>query len=223
VTRRIDFPLAEWEFFTARGEVETGEIVEAQIRNVWTIRYDSGVTRIYGSGSDGPLWLRPQDVPPRVLRGDSHWPRTHPLEYRAMVQRGQKAIDLGEDEKVAARLAVLPEPEVRARPATLEEIPRGAKTIGVKATKNGFDVVATYSRGPRVDQYWRVSEISDTIMIRGRHADGRRFGAMWITKTSQKGAKAGVTSWEADTAYLMRDGIWTACGVTELSAYLASS
>jgi hypothetical protein len=219
---RTDYPLAEWEIFSARGQLDDGEILETTIDALWTETAD-GVTRIYAPTPLGPLWLRPQDAPPRVLAGDSHWPRTHPLEYRAMVQRGQNAINLDADEKLAAREAALPEPEVRARPATLEEIPTGAKRIGVKATQAGFDVYPTYARGPRVDQYWRVAEISDSILVRGRHRDGRRFGAMWLTKTGQSGARAGVTSWALDVAYLMRDGIWTACNATELSAYLVTT
>jgi hypothetical protein len=143
---------------------------------------------------------------------------TSDLEWRDYIRAGlqQRADD---EAAQLERIKQLPDPEVPSRPATLEEIPRGAKTIGVAATRGGFDCRATYARGPRVDQYWHVVEISDSVMIRGRHEDGRRFGAMWITKTGQKGQAKGVTKWTLETSYLHRGGLWIACNATELTAY----
>ena len=225
----VDYPLEPWEHFTARGQVETGEIVEAQIRHVWTVQLaPGGSIQIYGAGSDGPLWLRPQDVPSRVLRGDTSTPR-HPDEWHRIFaesrdrwqnDRDRKPTD---DEKLAAKLIVV-EPEVRARPATLGEIPQGAKNVGVRATKAGFAVDARYARGPRFDQYWNVVEQSDTILIRGRHADGRRFGAMWLCKTGETGKSAGVKKWGLEAAHTLQGAAgWQPCNATELSAYLLTS
>lgn len=204
------FPLAEWEFFEARADA-AGTMVP--IHEVWT----QG-NRIYGASVvwPEPVWLHPKDVPGRVTRGDTHVPM-HPLEVRAMIRRGQTAIEEDADAELLRRIEALPEPEVRARQATLDEMPGGAKTLGRAAHRAGFTQVATYAKGPRVDQYWRVVEISETVLIRGRHADGRRFAAQWITKTAQRGKKAGTTEWDGDFAWALVDGLWTPTGVRALT------
>jgi hypothetical protein len=241
---RTDFALEPWEIRVLPGQDRAGAIVAAKVDHIWTETTDN-VVRFYGSGERergfgmvDHLWLRPQDVPTRVLRGDTGTP-THPDEWhrifaesraRWQADRERKPTD---DEKLAARLVPI-EPEVRARPATLEEIPRGAKTVGVKATKAGFEVDARYARGPRFDQYWNFVEMSPTIMIRGKHADGRRFGAMWLAKTGESGASAGVVKWGLENSHIYRSGYgyengqpyplgWQPCNATELSAYLLTS
>ena len=123
-------------------------------------------------------------------------------------------VDEGEDR------IVIPEPEVAARPATAAEIPKGAMTVGKKAKGLGFTITAHAARGPRLDQHWKVVEISDSLLLRGRHEDGRAFVAHWVTKTGQRGAKAGVVQWAFDFAYTKPEG---RCNATDLSAYLARS
>lgn len=213
----MDFPLAEWEHFVAPVNAD-GDVT--LITHVFT---DDTNHRIYGHGpTDDNVWLNPARVPSRVLRRDTRIPM-HPLEVRELIRRGATAIEEDADEKLAARIEALPAPEVRARPATLEEIPRGARLVGKRANEAGFVQTASYARGPRVNQYWRVVEISESIVIRGRHTDGRRFVAWWITKTGERGAKAGVTEWKFDGAYADVAGIWTACGTEQLASYFTNT
>jgi hypothetical protein len=112
----------------------------------------------------------------------------------------------------------VPPPQVRSRPATRAEMPDAAVRLGKKARKNGFTVSATYSRGPRLDQYWKVVEISDCVVVRGWHEDGRRFVAAWITKTGQRGKSAGVVKWDFELGY--RDGVVGRCTIQPIEAYL---
>lgn len=208
----MEFPLADWEHFEAPIDAE-GHTV--RITHVWT---DDERHRIYGRPGPGEpaVWLDPAKVPGRVLRRDTHIPM-HPLEVRAMIQRGKTAIEEDADAELLRRIASLPEPEVRARQATLEEMPGGARTVGRAAHRAGFEQRVTYAKGPRVDQYWRVVEISETILIRGRHADGRRFAAEWITKTAQRGKKAGTTEWDGNFVWAMVDGLWEQTGAKALT------
>jgi hypothetical protein len=114
----------------------------------------------------------------------------------------------------------IPEPEVRARPATAAEIPKAAMTLLAKAKRNGFRGRVTYARGPRLDRYMKVIEISDSIMVKGWHEDGRKFVATYITKTGQRGTKEGLVEWHFETAYLPKTG---SCTAGPLSAYLATT
>ena len=221
---QLVFDLADWEVFVAPPGPPPAP--SPTIRQVW-IADEHG--RIYGATDalGEPVWLHPDRVPTRVLRRDTAAPR-HPDEWAAYFKASRarwladQGRELTDDEKVARRLAAMPEPEQRGRPAALEEIPQGAKNVGVRATQAGFDCRASYARGPRTDQYWNVVETSDSIVVKGQHPDGRRFVAAWITKTGQHGAGAGRTKWLLETAYAMVDGVWTACNSSDLSAYCQS-
>ena len=125
------------------------------------------------------------------------------------------------DEAADDARSIIPEPQVRARPATAAEIPKAALALLVKAKKNGFKGRVTYARGPRLDQYMKVIEIIDSIMVKGWHDDGRKFVATYITKTGQRGKKEGVVEWHFETAY--RFGIPGACTASPLSAYLVTT
>ena len=127
---------------------------------------------------------------------------------RIMARPEPEAVDL-----------TVPEPEVRSRPAAASEIPSGARSVIRRAEAEGFVVWTTYARGPRLDAHWKVVEISDSVVVRGDHVDGRRFVACWISKTAQRGAKAGQTSHSFDFAYAHRVG---RCNATALSAYLVA-
>lgn len=225
--RVIEFRLADWEHFDA--QIDAAGTM-ARITHVRTVTED-GHIRIYGDGfpldadtaeffSVSNAWLRPQDVPTRVIRGDCGWPRLSTEELRE-IYRNRPIRQQSDDAEDDLRRDI-PPPELRARPATLEEMPQGARTIGKRAHDGGFRQAATIARGPRVDQYWRVVEVSTSVLLRGRHADGRRFGAEWLTKTGQRGKKAGVVEWKLQTAWILVDGIWTPCNATELSEYLVT-
>jgi hypothetical protein len=81
-----------------------------------------------------------------------------------------------------------PAPEVRARLATEEEIPIGAKRIAAKAAGAGLRVVITYARGtpPRADY------VVDSILVRGWMQRRLMFWASWETHpyTNKKGLPA---------------------------------
>lgn len=99
---------------------------------------------------------------------------------------------------------VHPEPEVRARPAEPGEVPRGAKAIITPATAAGFELAVTYARGtmppkweddpedtaerepdpetgevPKRRRIW-TGTLVETILVRGKRADDRRFAATWV-------------------------------------------
>lgn len=215
----MDFRLADWEHFRHPVNAEGDE---AWITHIRVVTLEDGRKRILGYGEmvdvpGGPpaenVWLHPDRVPNRVRRGDNAWPRISPERARAMCKQF-------EPEAPEVDVSIIPEPELRARPATLEEIPQGARQKGAKANAAGFVQRATIARGPRLDQYWKVKEISDSLKLAGVHpVDRRWFAAHWITKTAQRGAKAGVTSWAFDFAYVLEDGQLKRCNSSELDAY----
>lgn len=91
-------------------------------------------------------------------------------------------------EEDAARLESyrMPEPEVRAREATEEEIGTSARVgrrqILNAAKKAGFETRVNYARGPLADQWGRFSRMADSLAMAGGHSDGRGFVAMWVAK-----------------------------------------
>ena len=119
----------------------------------------------------------------------------------------------------------VPEPEVRARPARKGECPAPAIRVGKKARANGFEVKATYARGPRMDNHWRVVEVSDSIAVRGRHPDGRWFVIAWVTKTGVRGKNEGVSKWAFDLGYTLdlESRLSSPCTVKPLEAYLVTT
>lgn len=226
--RVTEFRLADWEHFDA--QIDAAGTM-ARITHVRVVTDDDGTRRIYGDGepldadtteffSISNAWLRPQDVPTRVIRGDCGWPRLSTEELREIYRN--RPIKQEQDDIEDDLRRDIPPPEMRARPATLEEMPRGARDVGKRAHANGFRQSATIARGPRVNQYWRVVEISTSLQLRGQHSDGRRFGAHWLTKTAQRGVKAGVTEWKLQSSWIVVDRVWTRCNATELSEYLVT-
>lgn len=214
----LGFRLAEWEHFQARVSKD---------ERVWITHVWIDGNRIMGRGPEADdVFLHPDDVPTRVLRRDNGWPRIHPMEARRMFERAKGAIEPegGVEEEDEAPDEV-PPPELLARPAALEEIPRGAKTVGNNAHSAGFSQRAMLSRGPKLTSKVKVAQISDCLKIDGKHPDGRRFVAIWATHTATKGRKAGTTEWKFDFAYVLDlpERLLRRCNATELSEYLAES
>lgn len=223
------FDLASWEHFEAAYDASG---VTVPITTVWV---DYEARRMWGQSPTHPdlVWLNPKAVPNRVHRGDSRMPvpdtywreliksRDEEFLEKRKKAKDDEAVDAQAAAEALERLAAIPEPEVRSRPATLDEMPKGVKDLGRKAHAAGFRQEVRYSRGPRTDQYWRVVEISDCFGIAGLHADGRRWWARFITKTGQRGKQAGVVKWDREENYAMVDGIWTACNATELALYIS--
>ena len=114
----------------------------------------------------------------------------------------------------------VPEPEVRARPARESEVPKGAQNIANRAVAEGFLVSVSYARGPRMDARWKVVEISYSIVVRGRHPDGRKFVACWLAKTAQSGADEGKVKLGFDFGYC--HGVTGRCNATQVNAYLVA-
>lgn len=115
----------------------------------------------------------------------------------------------------------IPAPEIRARLVEdPQDLPKGALSVVGKAETQGFEVTATYSRGPRLDAHWKVIEVSDSYVVRGMHPDGRRFSAAWVSKTGQRGKKAGISEVKFEFAYCHR--IAGRCNATTLSTYLVT-
>lgn len=81
--------------------------------------------------------------------------------------------DWGDD---AAEVAPHPAPEVPARPATDDEIPRGARPVLELARGHGWHVVPTYARGTRMG---RVLRVVDSLALR-MHAANRYAVATWV-------------------------------------------
>lgn len=74
------------------------------------------------------------------------------------------------------------EPEVRARPASDDEVPRGARTVINLARKAGWDCTATYARGPWLDADGvNVPYVVDSIVVRFAKGE-QRAAATWIRK-----------------------------------------
>lgn len=113
----------------------------------------------------------------------------------------------------------VPAPQIRARLATAGEIPAGARNLASNAVKGGFSTRTTYARGPRLDTHDRVLEITDSILVRAAHPDGRRAIGCWITKTGRKGASAGVTKWSYSFGYVTTPFL-TRVDATAMRAYL---
>lgn len=114
----------------------------------------------------------------------------------------------------------LPEPLVRARPATKAEIPKGCMDAGKKAHGLGFKVTFSYAKGPALD-YEKTQVMTESLALRGRHPDGRRFVAAWGTKITTERAKVpGVVKWAFEFAYC--HGVIRRCNSTDLTAYLVT-
>lgn len=206
---------------------QTFPLTEAESMQYGTAHF---VTRLVDGGwriySAEGRWMHPDKVPTRVLRGDPTIPL--PGEFwRAYIAtaverdrlEGRHKDEKDEDGEVIVKVKTWPAPEVPERPATLEEIPPTLRSIGRLASDNGFELRCTYAKGPRLDQYLNVAEISESVVVQGRHADGRAFVAGYITKTGQRGSKEGVTEWKPELAYLLEDGVITPCSVTAIRAY----
>lgn len=212
------FPLEQWEYFEAPINAAGDKV---WITEVWI---DDAQGRIFGASPmhGDPVWLSPKIVPGRVIRRDTSKPKHH-LEWREIMRRGQVQIDLDDDEKLLRRLAEAPEPEVRARPATLKEMPQGLRTLGKKAHEAGFTQEAFYARGPRFNQYWQVVEISDNFKLSGRHPDGRRFVTTYISKTPNLGKpNQEKPKFEQELGYALIDGLLEPCTPSRLEAYFTN-
>lgn len=86
---------------------------------------------------------------------------------------------------------VVPEPEVGARDAEPDEIPKGAKTVINHAHKYGWDTVATYARGTWLEADGTPAYVVDSILVRFRHqTTGQRAAATWVRKPIGKHAYA---------------------------------
>jgi hypothetical protein len=91
---------------------------------------------------------------------------------------------------------------------------------GKKAHNNGFKVSFAYAQGPDLD-FEKTGRYTESVVLRGKHADGRRFVAVWITKTSGERAKVpGVTTWGFEFAYCHT--VVKRCNSTDLTAYLVT-
>jgi hypothetical protein len=69
-----------------------------------------------------------------------------------------------------------PAPEVTNRPATAEEIPRGARTVQTVAERHGWMVAVTYARGTKPG---RSATVVDSIALRFRRGEVRAW-AVWL-------------------------------------------
>lgn len=69
-----------------------------------------------------------------------------------------------------------PAPEVPCRPATDDEIPRGARPVRKQAEAAGWTVRATFARGTRPG---RTLVVVDSLVLRMRRG-GELAAAMWL-------------------------------------------
>lgn len=104
----------------------------------------------------------------------------------------------------------IPEPEVRATPKTVEDLPArsGMRQIANLLVKQADweDPVITYARGPYLSAAGKMLSISDSIVVRSVDKSGRRVVAFWrdgqfdfaYTRPS-KGSPTKVTSTELKT------------------------
>lgn len=75
----------------------------------------------------------------------------------------------------------MPEPEVRARPATAEDVPQSVQSFVKKYRKAGWQLRMTYARGPELNKAGlKVLATADTIGV--IFADGRQPKAQGIWK-----------------------------------------
>jgi hypothetical protein len=213
----LTFELQPWEVFEAPVDADGNTV---PIHRVWI---DDEQRRIYGAPTHGApgIWLHPDRVPARVLRRDPSTPR-HPLEWRAIIQAGKDRILANARPAAEDKLAALPPRGPVELVTDKKEIPRGLRDIGKSAAAAGFVQQVRKVVGPRTDQWNNLIEMSTTIGLRGDQADGRRFIAAYITKTGERGAKAGVTEWKPDYAYVWLAGRMTPCGVSQLAQYFTN-
>jgi hypothetical protein len=133
----------------------------------------------------------------------------------AMWERHRRLIREKSEQGEREALLQAPPPEVPARPAEPDEIPRGATTVTNTARKNGWDVQVTYARGPwitsaglklivpgRIEEDEedddgdtdsaadKVPAIYDSIAVRARRG-AQRVAATWIRKPWTKAGAAG--------------------------------
>lgn len=113
----------------------------------------------------------------------------------------------------------VPEPTIWAREATKDETPGGARVVANAAQLAGFTITVRYARGPRVEGDGTFVEMSDSIVVKMAHKDGRYAVAGWITKTAMKGKNAGISSWSREFGYIATPTI-EAADSKELRAYM---
>lgn len=80
---------------------------------------------------------------------------------------------------------VHPRPEVVARTASAEEIPKTAKGLHDLAVANGFAAWITYARGTRLG----ASKVTDSIAVRMHRGDTRLVG-LWIDGSFSTGLRS---------------------------------
>jgi len=84
----------------------------------------------------------------------------------------------------------VPVPQVLARPALPHEIPPSCLTLRALAERSGFSTAVTYARGTPVHSVTgRPLGVRDSVLLRGAHSDGRRFGAQWVAGTADNRAR----------------------------------
>ncbi len=122
--------------------------------------------------------------------------RKHGAEVIPMIPRRREAWSAAEEE--AVEIVKHPEPEVRARPAEVEEIPTGARRLLVAARKasskawllgDGWFTWATYARGTTPG-----GRVVDSVLVKGIALTRGRFVA------SYEDGKARTAYWSPDLA-----------------------
>lgn len=104
-----------------------------------------------------------------------------------------------------------PAPEVGARIATTEEIPRSARPWVVKAKAAGWNVQATYALGTSVDRKGEPGYLTHSLAVRMQHPDGlHRAVVCWnahaLDGEGQR-VEPAAAKWSKDCAYAWRSGV----------------
>jgi hypothetical protein len=93
----------------------------------------------------------------------------------------------------------IPPPTILARPIALEDCPGGAKAIWRKAEKEGWEVKASYAKGPWLHAGGERFRVLESVGLRMYHR-GTARGAVAIWITDAKGKFGFESAWWRDYA-----------------------
>lgn len=120
-----------------------------------------------------------------TCRGETRFDwRTHRWTHRGGSDHEiSPVVPLDEEKEDFEEKEEIPEPEVRATPKSIEDLPArsGMRQIANLIAKQAHweDPIITYARGPYLSAKGEMLSISDSILIRAVDKSGRRVVAFW--------------------------------------------
>lgn len=117
-----------------------------------------------------------------TCRGETRFDwRTHRWTHRGDSDHEiAPVVPVGVEEDNFEEVEQIPEPEVRATPKTVEDLPSrsGMRQIANLLVNEGWTLTISYARGPYLSTKGKMLSVSDSIVIRGLD-NGRRIVGSW--------------------------------------------